>query len=259
MYSPQFTSENNGKIYRYVEENMMLEKRWKPQENALWRTSLSYIAYGEEILKKGIMSCYRQTSDEKGLYVQGMRYPGRYGEDDFSRDQLTSSLAALKIRNNIEELKYIKDNIRRKISKKFKITIDMLFWMKSLEGNKWYGFLFHLMSIFIVLTGLITNRIAKKWTYPKYAYHLFALQFYTSSKSFLKGLLKRIGWLGLEEDNYFCKTLLGKKITLFEMEDYEPRIGWKWQDDTDNRILTKQEAEYNATDKDILYYMRGIV
>jgi len=86
---------------------MMLQQNssWNPdgdngKGDALWRTGIAYIAYGEQIIKEGIVSCYRPfdmiNKESKKLY-QAMRCSGRHREDDVSRDQTIMSLASLKV------------------------------------------------------------------------------------------------------------------------------------------------------------------
>lgn len=238
--------------WRYVENNMMKETG-RDSGNDLWRTSLAYIAYpGNEELLAGIKSCFEEYIVDNKSYIQGHRYPCG-GAEDFSRDQLTAAITALYLNMDLIHVKSIVDNIRWKISEKFSLTLDMWFWLKSLANySKFYSVLFHLSSIFIMLPSLLWNKHKKRWVFPKYAYHLFCWQLFTSPSTILKPLLVKIARIGLERDNLLLRILLNGWFAGDPVENYKPRIGWAWQDATVNRELNVFEADYNAIDKDIL-------
>lgn len=155
---------------RYFDNDlkMMLDRdeAWNTNGNdgkgdALWRTGLAYIAYKEQIIKEGILSCYRPfemiNKEGKKLY-QAMRCSGRYKEDDVSRDQTTMSLAALKVNGDEFELKDIVDHLPYRLSRRFKMGISMKCWVKSLGGSEVYNTLY---GIFQTIEFTISNLLTK--------------------------------------------------------------------------------------------------
>lgn len=111
--------------------------------DGLYRTSLAYITYGDVQLKNDIMACFRSFDminrrDRK--YVQGARAPFRYSEDDFSRDQFILAISALYIRGDYKEVKWIADRIPYKLSRRFRMTPTLWYWVKALASNDCNGF-----------------------------------------------------------------------------------------------------------------------
>lgn len=163
------------KTYYYVEKNMMLGTNhgWNTngdggKGDALWRTGWAYVAYKSKSLKKGILSCFTKEKDSKGKeYLQAHRFPGM-GAENVSRDQITSALVALSLNGDKEDVKRIVKGLRWKISPKFKLSLDMWFWMKSISADwKISKFLYSLaftISSFIVVAPMIPwNKILYKW------------------------------------------------------------------------------------------------
>ena len=71
---------DNKKSFFFMKDNTLLVQNlsWSTgngKADALWRTSLGFIAYGYYLLRDGILSC---IVEEDG-YLQGYRYPG-YGK-----------------------------------------------------------------------------------------------------------------------------------------------------------------------------------
>jgi len=185
--------------------------------DALWRTSLAYIAWKDPEIKKGILGCFRKVkrgSHFKKEFYQPMRATGRYGEDDVSRDQVTMAFAALKVNGDLEELEELASKTPYRLSRRMRMTGDMWLWVKSLysKNKKIYGNLFCFISLlYLPFPILINLLIAKalgfktipakeytsryhydmrdKWNkfqrllygakYPSYAFHLACWQIYT--------------------------------------------------------------------------------
>jgi len=150
--------------YRYVKNNMMLVKD-ESVGDSLWRTSLSYIAYNNDILKNGILSCFRKfkmTNRKKYLY-QGCRYFNRYGEDDVSRDQVILALSSLKVNNNITELKEISTHLPFRLSRRFIMGPTMWIWVKSITSNKkFYTYLFGLLELIEFLPSVLLTKFIRR-------------------------------------------------------------------------------------------------
>ncbi len=278
----------NKKTWYFVDKkNMVLhQKRWggdgTGKGDALWRTSMAYIAYGHSSLLKGIESCFQW----KDLYIQAYRYPGDQ-RDDVSRDQITAALAALKIRKQMLKLEEYALFLRRRISKKFRITADMSLWMKSLYAGKFYGVLFCLLSMYHPI-GLVWNRILYKligikvvsqedykcydnlnikWTYKlrklryrMYGFHLFCWQLYTSPDNFLKRMLERLCLPLVDKDNYMLRLLLKGRVSIKDIVAYTPMNEIRWQDELlhpNNSALCKlfpEDCKHNAVDNDLLWW-----
>jgi len=169
-----FTTEK-FKNYCYIEEKMMLGTNhgWEPdgdggKGDALWRTGWAYITYGEKILKEGILNCFTDEIDKKGKkYIQGHRFPGQ-GEDNFSRDQLISGLAALYVNGDYDEVKRIRKGLKWRISKKFRLTPGLWFWMMSISTKQPFSFLYSVLFcithfIITVPIMILWNKILYKW------------------------------------------------------------------------------------------------
>lgn len=136
---------SNSDTYRFVKQNMMLQKNadWdfngdNGKGDALWRTAVSYIAYGSNTLKDGILQCFRKFTmiNKKKYWYQGSRAFDRYREDDVSRDQTILALSALKVRGDDEELKEIGKHLPYKLSRRFSMGPGMWFWIKAITTNK---------------------------------------------------------------------------------------------------------------------------
>jgi len=262
--------------YFFVKDRMMHEVPhiWENTSNDtggddLWRTGWAYIVYRdkENILKQGILSCFTDEEDKKGKYIQAHRSPG-LGSDDVSRDQITSALCSLKINGDTNDLKRIIKGLRWKISKKFSLSLDMWFWMKSISTKQpmtfIYSFLFALSSLIVTLPMVLWNKIIYKWAglkeisqeeytkelkagglkntnenkktktatllhYPAYAFHLFAWQLYCSPWTPLTPLIKFCCKYGVHKSNYFMKLMFGEKIKLSDVEAFRPMSGIRWQ------------------------------
>lgn len=174
FYKTQFDPSIKNSYY-YVEENMMLghDQGWVSNKdggkgNALWRTGFAYITYNSLLLKEGILSCFKEKENKKGKkYIQAYRYPNQ-GDYDVSRDQITSALVSLKINNDIEDVKRLVKGIRWRISKKFRLSLDMWLWMQSISNKSKFiknltSVLFTLSSyIFVLLFFGVWNKILNK-------------------------------------------------------------------------------------------------
>lgn len=162
----------NSDTYRYVEQNMMLEKNedWNPdgdngKGDALWRTSISYIAYKNKSLKEGILSCFRKFSmiNHTKYWYQGARCFNRHCEDDVSRDQTILALSALKINGDAEELNEIANHLPYRLSRRFVMGPTMWFWIKAITGKgKFYTYMFGLMELIEFLPSVLWDKLLRK-------------------------------------------------------------------------------------------------
>ena len=232
-----------AKKYFDIQSKMMCEHPWdwakKPgalncgEGDALWRTGLAYITWGDQRMKEGILECYRPFGENhhfKKKKYQASRHTGRYGEDDVSRDQVLMSLAALKVNGNHVELDEIASNLPYRLSRKFKMTIDMWAWVQTLTINQKNlklnvniccliqliekSIAFGLNKIIAKICGFKRNQIKNNdysskvhydlrhtWNkfqntiakayYPGFAFHLACWQYYTLPKDY-NPILKRL-------------------------------------------------------------------
>jgi len=153
------------------EKKMMLEQPlgWENQNSnhegdALWRTGLSYIAYKEQVLKEGILGCYRkftQINKEGKYWYQSMRCTGRYREDDVSRDQNIIALSSLYINGDMDEFNEIVNHLPYRLSRRFIMGPAMWLWLKVLTtGNKLYLVLYSLITMIeLIISTLITKSV----------------------------------------------------------------------------------------------------
>lgn len=166
MFNPK------SETYRYVEQNMMLVKNenWNPDGDngigdALWRTSLSYIAYKSGSLRDGILQCFRKFTmiNRTKYWYQGSRAFGRHCEDDVSRDQTILSLSSLKINGDDDILNEIGNHLPYKLSRRFVMGPTLWVWIKSITGKgKFYTYLFGLLEIIEFLPSVLWNKFIRK-------------------------------------------------------------------------------------------------
>lgn len=160
--------------YRYVgkEHKMMFEKPedWgNPnsigEDDALMRTSRAYMAYGDEDLLKGILSCFKK----EGKHYQAYRCPPDHGKDDVSRDQVVGALSSLLMRGKIDEFNEIAPKLRFRLSKRYMQGIGVWLWIRQ----RWviYGIVEFLSIIFGVLWNKILFKILKRKNYTD-AYYM---------------------------------------------------------------------------------------
>ena len=132
--------------------------------DALWRTGLAYITWKQPIKKEGILSCYRYVPvghHFKKPFYQAMRHSGRWGEDDVTRDQVIMSLAALKVNKDLEELDEIASKLPYRLSRKYKMTPDMWFWVKTLTCTKHLKLYTNLCCFFQIVEKFIAFNLNK--------------------------------------------------------------------------------------------------
>ena len=335
-FKSRFTSERLSNILFFIQDGMMMELNHPYNKNgdhgrgdALWRTGLAYIAYKCKELKEAILSCYVTVSDNKGQYIQAHRYPDQ-STHNVSRDQITSSLAALFINGDIDDVRRIVKGLRWKLSKNTevveeyldgkselmkklmrpivsfftdaRITLDMRFWLISISSKWWLirqlaGGTFSFISIFImlfsglwniILYGIMgldvvtyeeahaceertdgTEKQKKAWKlhHPMYAFHLFAIQLYTTPPGIFKWVCEIVSLMFVEKSNYLLKLIFGGEVTREEIDNYRPAKGIRWQSRyyrgindgctilEENKVFSKITNTQNVLDNDILHEM----
>ena len=162
----------NSKTYRFIQNKMMLIKNegWNPdgdngKGDALWRTSLSYIAYKDSSLKEGILSCFRKFKmiNKKKYWYQGSRYYDRHCEDDVSRDQTILALSSLKVNGEDEILDEITNHLPYKLSRRFVMGPTLWVWIKAITGKgKFYTYLFGLLELIEFLPSVLWDKFLRK-------------------------------------------------------------------------------------------------
>lgn len=270
-----FKLGTKGQTYYYVSDEHMFvgtphawEKDTGTGGDNLWRTGWAYIVYKHPTLLDGILRCFTEEIDAKGkIYIQAHRSPG-LGADDVSRDQITGAICALSINQNTNELKTIVKGLKWRISKKFRLSLDMWFWMQSLVLPKPFNyvlsFLFHFSSLFSSFLGVLWDIALYKWAgvkeisqeeyntdlhagplinskddkkadiaftihYPFYALHLFAWQLHSSPYTPIKPLLQWLCRIGVHRSNYFMRLIFNGKVKREDIEAYRPMSGVRWQ------------------------------
>lgn len=145
--------------YRYFDSEikMMLEKPepWdnsskRGEPDALIRTARAYLAYGDPILKEGILSCYQL---EKDGHYQACRCFPDIGKEDVSRDQTIGSLSALFIRGDLGDFKRIGPKLRWKLSKRYSQGLGMWLWLR-----RWWT-IYGIVEFFSIIFGVLWNKL----------------------------------------------------------------------------------------------------
>jgi hypothetical protein len=144
--------------------------------DALWRTALASIAYPDD--------------EELDMAVQFnlmklQRYPGM--SDDFSRDQAIMASVAMYLNHRFVF------NLPKRLSKKFKQTPDMRWWLKALrKGKEGRGFLlWHIIVTgwFMLPLQSLYRRVFnndESGPFPTFALHLLSWMVYCLPDSKLK-------------------------------------------------------------------------
>ena len=243
-------------------------QEWRVEYDALWRSGLAYIAYGDKDIKQGILNCFRpyiigeRRNPEKTMY-QASRASNRFGEDDVSRDQIILALASLEFNGDIEEVKEITSKLSFRLSRRFLMTPVMYCWVKYLATRKqsWknaYAIIQTLELLYQVpLTKLlrwlsgankpiplphtqftkvpykkgIIYKIYQTIGYHEYGLHFAAWRRYVTQYSGILGKLtcNLMSWQ-MEESNLLFKIIIkGETVSNKEIEDFKSTNTFMWQ------------------------------
>ena len=264
--------------------------------DSLWRTSLAYITYGDQDLKEAIVKCFRKFTmiNFPGKYwYQASRASNRYGEDDVSRDQVILALVALKLRGDEAELKEITAHLPFRLSRRFRMTPGMWFWVKYLATGK-SGFktayllmnlIEHCISVPMTkglrfLAGATKPvalphdkktiwpfdqnswkvRLYKALGYPEYGLHFASWILYSvNDDSLLARMGKTVMRWQMQDSNLLLRILLdGQPVREEEIKAFTPTNTFMWQRRTDFSTswvyeLKPEQYEFNNYEVDILY------
>lgn len=251
------------------------------KHDALFRTSLAYLIYGDKKFYDAIMSCFVL---ENGL-LKVYRHRD-YGSDTVSRDQIAAALVALKLRGNYHDVKFIVENLKWKLSNRFNQTLDFYFWQKSLLCNRKFANIFYIITFFMFLFVIPWNYVIRKivglksvdqkkfipdqffnlsnWKqkaikmmYPTFALFLLALQIKAAPTTFLKSVVQNLVLLEVEPSNHFIRNALNKKSM---DKSYISMRGIRWNDRLDQsndnglRLMKRDEIGRYDFDRDLLIF-----
>jgi len=242
-------------------------KEFRGEYDALWRSGLGYIAYGDEQTKQGIINCFRPYIIGENRVIsktkyQASRASNRFGEDDVSRDQVIMALAALEFNGDLEELKEIAGRLPFRLSRRFLMTPTMWFWVKYLatREEKWkrrFAFmqtLEHAINIPVTkflrwLSGAnkpidlphdqhskvpykrgIRFWLYKTLGYPEYGLHFAAWQYYTVPfDGILGGINRSLMRWQMQDSNLLLKLLIGDWIDMRDVHQVKATNTFIWQ------------------------------
>lgn len=251
MASKGLLLNDNGKTRFYFKDGMMWERTFDEGDN-LWRTSLAFIAYRDPALKEGMLQCLEWNADGSVRYYRSTSK----NDETVSRDQVSMFLSAMALGGE-DVKKYVKAT-KWRLSKRYSLTPDMWLWMRALGGNKFARTLFYLMEIPIAKTyQLWNNSNISKGKFPAYAVHLLAWQVYAlNDPSNLNKTLSRIIVKMAEKENLLVKLLCDQPVGSQQVLNVKPKNDFQWQRDRYTKVslryLTKEEAEFNTIDVDVL-------
>ena len=242
-------------------------KEFRGEFDALWRSGLGYIAYGDPQTKKGIIDCFRpyiigEQRDASKYKYQASRASNRFGEDDVSRDQVILALAALEFNGDIEEVKEITSRLSFRLSRRFLMTPTMWFWVKYLATRKrsWklaFAFMQTLEHAINIPLTKVLRFLAGAWKpvplphdqhsklpykkgwryklyktlgYPEYGLHFAAWQQYVVPFGGLLGFINKslMRWQ-MEDSNLLLRLLVGDWVDMLEVADVKPTNTFIWQ------------------------------
>ena len=220
-------------MYRFVDKYSMLLERSTPnlgRPDALWRTSLAYIAYKMPMFKAGIYSCIKRPDEVNGI----MRHP-EYEVPNTSRDAIVMMLCAIRSSDK-EEAATIADALPYKISTKYSFWIDSYDWVQMIAGHT-SGIIFSFASIFTMIPRLLNYPLKwmgfkhERWYPDFFTVHLTAWMLYYTPNNVFKRLSQLIIRLSTPKSNLLIRTLTGSKITYEDLVKYKivPRKGYQWQ------------------------------
>lgn len=163
-------------IYRYFDplKKQMFEKPepWQDPNDigyadALYRTSLAYIAYGDQDLRTGVLRCFtsvlRNPNCNNNYYCQASRCFPRIGEADVSRDQVILALAALKFNGDQVELNDIGLHLRYRLSNRYIMTPALWLWIRLIcNKGEIYNTLFGIMELIELLPSVLWSKFIRK-------------------------------------------------------------------------------------------------
>lgn len=258
--------------------------------DTIWKTAMAAITYNDFKLWDSIdNNCIGYVEIFK-VGIKFWRSPEYWknGEDTVSRDQLTMFFVSTKLlfgRNY-----YL--NIKWRISKKYKQTLDFWMWKEALKSGV-YGFLMNWLFQIVMIPFMILmmiwnwlllpflnnvnlkdykltprkdlNRLQKVLVdivYPPITLHLFAWQVYVLRWTPFKPILKAIIRLMSPDWNILIKLLTYGKVTVDDINavpNYSSFIWQRWANvwnDCTLEILSEEEyLKKNFLLKDICYAM----
>lgn len=293
MLRKEFNPKASSSWFYLSLENMILhQNRWKGDDgglgDALVRTSQAYIAYFNEILYKGIVSCFEKRYEYKNnigsWYFKVKRYPS--AGEDVSRDQVIGALTAIKI-HNPDKIEYYASNLKIKLGDKLSsmMTPDMMIWVKSLyekgiKSSKWFAIVSFYHVIMMIWTrilyqfinikvvpqneyiggGKTSNWWRSNFRHKSYAVYLMAWQLYTTKDNWFKKKLMKSMLPLIDEDNLMLRLLFGGKVTVNEIIRFIPMNEMRWQDElimpnkSSLKKLEPHQYQFNAIDSDLLWW-----
>ena len=227
--------------------------------DALWRTSLAFIAYKDQQFFDGMMACIDKNL-ELGKPNSIKRHPAT-DRKDTSRDQVIMLLVALFLKGENNECQELANQLKYRISNRYRWTIDSWFWVKMLGGKLWLKYLWSFLACFTSLAFLVNYPFKwlgiknGKWYPHLFTAHLTAWMLFITPNNLFKWLATRIMLAGIPKSNLLIRRLLGCKI---DKSKAVIRRGWQWQrlpwvhyHGIDLSEISREEAGF-ALDVDIL-------
>lgn len=253
-------------IHRYVDEYGCLLQQNRHgtcvecgRGDALWRTSLAYIAYKDQLFYDGLMACINENIP-LGEPNSIKRHPIA-DKKDTSRDQVIMLLVSLFLKEDGKECFELAKKLKFRISKRYRWTIDSWFWVQMLSGKLWMKYLWSFLACFTSMAFLINYPFKwlgitnGKWYPFLFTAHLTAWMLHITPNNLFKWFASKIMLAGIPRSNLLLRKLLGCKI---DSSKAIIRMGWQWQrlpwvsyHGIDLYEISREEAGY-ALDVDIL-------
>lgn len=273
MYTKERLGEKLGQ-FNYIDKfGLMANEKfeWDPQDegkpDALFRTSQAYVAYHKKELLDSLFS-HCVIDDGKRL----IRHP-LHPLDDNSRDQTIMFMFALKFHRHKGDVKFFADNLKYKLSKRYKMTPTMWLWLKGLKGNQFANFSYQLMELISLtpslliswlfrrlagfkkgkeypqdnvphlftdpkITGKLSYKLYNALEYPGYALHLGSMMIYSVKRiPVLTWMLNKLFICDAEKSNYYIRLLNGDKSAIKEYQESGYKSMWnvRWSGKLDGR------------------------
>lgn len=258
-----FNSSYKG-YYQYDRFMLTNVKPWSDRDgDALWRTAIAYICYGEHSLYMGILSCIEDKpvrfpydkDKEPELY--------QWARDTVSRDQVAMACTALRWgHTNLPDDTELEITIPFFLSKKHWLTPDLWLWLR--KHYKLWTLLIIMQFLIIIpwnkLWRPIYRRFGTGWAgkliYPHYSLFITAFMLAVVPDGKLTDYARKLLRKDVEDSNLVLQMILGRWPSIFSILEYEAKsFRWNRRLDEPSDVYEPENRalEYNNIDIDLIY------
>ena len=249
--------------YQYDRGMLVNVKPWSDRDgDALWRTAIGFVCYGDFNLNMGLLSCLDPAlrfpydkNTEPELY--------QWARDTVSRDQVAMACAALRWgHTNLPDDTELEITIPFFLSKKHWLTPDLWLWLR--KHYKLWTLLIIIQFLIIIPWNKLWRPIYRKfgtgWAgklmYPHYSLFITAFMLAVVPDGKLTDYARKLLRKDVEDSNLVLQMLLGRRPSIFDILAYEAKsFRWNRRLDEPSDVYEPEsrELEYNNIDIDLIY------